>query len=619
MADPNPSKYLTITLRELDFHEPIPLRVITLGAPDWEIRIGRGSVSRVEEFAPAEDNAWFDSRVLSRRHAILRGNPTTKEIYIQDIGSMHGTFVAGKRVNTNQMEPIWPEDTVTLGADVIRGNSHFSALRFMVTSNWCDEIFHQPHAPQTNPGVRIYQNTFSADYSDEEAYSDPSIQVSSSPEENEDEHEERNTEHHSDPEDEDQVIQDSVREASIEIVVPEVTTFAVPESDDASNTQSHASGPDVSSGESPTSSPLITSDTHEDKGAPPEEISQLFQGPGICSASSDYTDHSQVLVPNSGQQPEVLPTMDENTSEEDSYGDDELENTYSDSFSSLNIPPINVDNLAKPLAACLSPSGPTDHPEHVRAPSPSDAAMVKPTTDSGLRVTLTAPPFSSLGSSNQNPGPMDNHVAQGRLSSAWAGHNSVLYEPVAHPLVPEPSESVYYPSYRPYMSLYAGPYTFQSPVMSTQAQSAASALSFASVVSQQQASKDMDGAKKRKCDQISSDECPGTNTVSSDSYSSEAKDIHATSVAIGVRETSSVNGDTLLDPSTSEVAECNASMHVEMPARKKVKKNTVKAPEQRDGGRNSFAKTAGATIAGMAIGAVGMFIGLLALPEDYFM
>ncbi|OAL39635.1 hypothetical protein AYO20_01032 [Fonsecaea nubica] len=618
MADLNPSKYLTITLRELDFHEPIPKRVITLEAPDWEIRIGRGSGSRVEEFAPAEDNAWFDSRVLSRRHAILRGNPITKEIYIQDIGSMHGTFVAGKRVNTNQMEPIWPEDTVILGSDVIRGSSHFSALRFMVTWNWCDEIFHQLDATQTNPGVRTYQNTFSADYSDEEAYSDPSIQISSNPEENEDEHEERNTEHHSDPEDEDQVIQDSVREASIEIVVPEVTTFAVPESDDASNTQSHTSGADVSGEESPTSSPLIASDTHEDKGAPPENIPHLFQGPDICSASSDYTDHSQVLVPNSGQQAEVLPTMDENTSEEDSYGDDELENTYSDSFSSLNIPSINVDNPAKPLGACLSPPGVTDHPEHVRAPSPSDAAMVKPTTESGLRVTLTAPPFSSFESSNPHSGPMDNHVAQGRLSSAWAGHNSVLYEPVAHPLVPEQSASVYYPSYGRYMSLYTDPCTFQSPMMPTQAQPP-SPLSIASVVSQQQTSKDIDGAKKRKCDQISSDECPGANTVSSDSYSSEAKDVHATSVAIGVRETSSVNGDTLLDPSTSEVAERNASMHVEMPARKKVKKNTVKAPEQRDSGRNSFAKTAGATIAGMAIGAVGMFIGLLALPEDYFM
>ncbi|OQV02935.1 FHA domain-containing protein isoform 2 [Cladophialophora immunda] len=613
MADHTPSQYLTVTLEELDSHEPIPKRVVTLEAPDWEFRIGRGTGGRIEELTPAEDNAWFDSRVLSRRHAILRANPAIKLLYIQDIGSMHGTFYDGRRLSTNERWPLWPEDTVTLGSDVIRGSSHFSALRLKVTWDWCDGTFHKPDANQAN--ARVYRNTFSADYSDEEAYGDPSARVSSDPEEDEYEPYEKSNDYHSEPEDEVQAIQDSVREPSMEIIIPEVRTFSVPESDDASNTPSHDSGADVSDEDSPVSSPLIPNDGHEDKGDAPEELSHLFLDTGVHAIRPDHTDPSQILVPSSAQQAEVLPAMDENVAEEDSYGDDELENEHSDSINSLRIPPVKIDDPEQYLAARTSPSSVTDHPGHARAPSPSDAAMVKPSTEHGLRATLAAPPFSTFDSSEQQPLFDDTTSAPGRSTSAWAGHNSVLYEPVAQQLVPEQSSTVYYP-YARYTSLYTDPFAFK-PF----AAPPPSPLSVASVIPQQQEVKDVDGGKKRKADQISSDEHLDPDTVSSDSYSPKVGDTLTASATAGVGGTSNVLGDTFLNSSTSalEVAEIAPANGIDMPVRKKAKKSKVKAPELHGTGNNSFVKTAGATIAGMAIGAVGMFIGLLALPEDYFM
>ncbi|KIY03310.1 uncharacterized protein Z520_01777 [Fonsecaea multimorphosa CBS 102226] len=617
MADHSSSKYLNLTLRELDFREPIPKRTLTLEAPDWEVRIGRGTGSRIEELTPAENNAWFDSRVLSRRHAVLRANPTTKEIHIEDIGSMHGTFVAGKRLNTNQMEPLWPEDTVTLGSDVIRGSSHFSALRFKVNWTWCDGALRQPDPNQANAGM--YQNTFSADYTDEEAYGDHPAQVLHNPKEDEYDFREKSIDYHSELDEEVQVIRDSVRGPSIEIVIPGVRTFTVPESDDASNTPSHDSGADVSDEDSPITSPLIPSHIQEDKDGAPADIPHIFHDAGFHTTNPDHADPSQVLVPSSAQQADLLPTMDEDAPEEDSYGDDELENEYSDSLSSLHNPSITIENSEQYLAR-TSLSGMGDHPEHARAPSPSDAAMVKPSIEPGFRATLAAPPFPKFDSSGQQPVLMDQDETGGRLGSAWAGHNSVLYEPVAQHVVSEQTASASYHACAPHATLYPDLFTFQTPTMSTKAPPASS-LSIAGLIRQLQAVKDVDGARKRKADQISSDERLDPNTASSDSYSSEVGDMLATTATSKVGGARSVIEDKSINPSTSasEVAESPSADDIEMPLRKKAKKDKVKAAEQCGTGCNSFVTTAGATIAGMAIGAVGMFIGLLALPEDYFM
>ncbi len=75
---------VTVHLRDVDNRDPIAERSIVLSSPDWAVKIGRGSSSGDETLRPAEDNAWFDSRVMSRAHAVLQANPDTKVCLLSD-------------------------------------------------------------------------------------------------------------------------------------------------------------------------------------------------------------------------------------------------------------------------------------------------------------------------------------------------------------------------------------------------------------------------------------------------------------------------------------------------------------------------------------------------------
>lgn len=79
---------------------------------------------------------------------------TSKEISIMDVGSMHGTHLAGRRLKTNETAVLWTRDIVTLGADVSRGPceysaagstsnadmlpASFNAVKLDVSWAWCD-------------------------------------------------------------------------------------------------------------------------------------------------------------------------------------------------------------------------------------------------------------------------------------------------------------------------------------------------------------------------------------------------------------------------------------------------------------------------------------------------
>jgi pSer/pThr/pTyr-binding forkhead associated (FHA) protein len=112
------------------------------------IPIGRASKSVSKGLLGAADNAWFDSPVMSRNHAEIAFDAeervcssaeflTSKadelqNITIQDIGSMHGTYLNGAQLPRETPMPIGDGDIVVFGAEVRRGPETFPACKFQV-------------------------------------------------------------------------------------------------------------------------------------------------------------------------------------------------------------------------------------------------------------------------------------------------------------------------------------------------------------------------------------------------------------------------------------------------------------------------------------------------------
>lgn len=53
------------------FEDTHPLRTLTITDNDKTVAIGRASKRETRKRSPAPENAWFESRVMSRDHAFL--------------------------------------------------------------------------------------------------------------------------------------------------------------------------------------------------------------------------------------------------------------------------------------------------------------------------------------------------------------------------------------------------------------------------------------------------------------------------------------------------------------------------------------------------------------------
>ncbi|ETI24871.1 hypothetical protein G647_04241 [Cladophialophora carrionii CBS 160.54] len=585
--------HVTVTLEDVDLCEPIPKRTITLRAPAWQVNIGRGTQSGYGSIAAAPDNTWFDSKVMSRNHAVLRADPVTKDILIEDIGSMHGTQLCGRRLATHQVEKIWTDDTVTLGANVVRGSAHFSALRLRVA--WKCSDSNNPHSPHSN----IYRNTFTADYySEDEAYEEPSSEILGDQEEHDYQAFEEVDGHLSEPDSEDQVIQDSVREASVEIVVPQARTFTTPDSDEASTQDSSSLG-ELSDDETESAmrSKIVT-------------LSPVYTLTPVTSTT--HLDKTEPSQPSATSPADVIhfgkSYGDDDISGPESYADDELENEYSDPLETDYIPSSQTE--AAPSSSMMNATMP---PEHGRAPSPSDAAMVKPSGESANLASSAAPPFPSYP---QYDLPFCGFVhPAGRPGPDLADNNSAFGEPVPRPPAQQrfQFDSAYHPSHTTCPPVYATPFAFQAPAVPPPAHPL-SPLSIASLV-QQQPEEESKGSKKRKADQICSDTLHA-NAAHSEFGSSEIGDLNTAPLPndADIASPTVETGEPSQPALAMEVAGRLHATNSE-PPRKKARRTKSRAGERRG---NGIIKMAAATITGMAIGAVGTVIGLAALPQDYF-
>lgn len=107
-------------------------RILLLEPGSPTAPIGRASKSISKGLFSAVDNAWFDSPVMSREHAQLTMNGDDKTITIQDIGSMHGTYLNNVELPRNVPSTLNNGDIVVFGAEVRRGPETFPACSFRI-------------------------------------------------------------------------------------------------------------------------------------------------------------------------------------------------------------------------------------------------------------------------------------------------------------------------------------------------------------------------------------------------------------------------------------------------------------------------------------------------------
>jgi hypothetical protein len=219
--------------------------------------------------------------------------------------------------------------------------------------------------------------------------------------------------------------------------------------------------------------------------------------------------------------------------------------------------------------------------------------MAKPSTHDMMR----APPFIQDSQYVQEwddaPGP-----SQARSTSAWAGHNSVLYDYM--PDVPywdysrmdwnttvsrddltlPPLE----PSRLPGITERTMTYQLEVPPIANQ-------------------------SPKRKANQISSDAASSYITAQSPELS---KMTLANAEPIANAESDSTAQSPFV-PSEADIPVQTTELDSQ-PPRKKLKKNKQRSAEQNGSGTGGFVKLAAATIVGVAIGTVGTIVGLAALP-----
>ncbi len=111
-----------IVLRDAKRYDTYETREFEL-ALNSEFPIGRASSNATKrDLMAAPHNAYIDSPVISRQHAVLTANANSgvPEVYITDKGSMHGTTLNNQRLSANMPTKLNDGDVLQFGTDVNR-------------------------------------------------------------------------------------------------------------------------------------------------------------------------------------------------------------------------------------------------------------------------------------------------------------------------------------------------------------------------------------------------------------------------------------------------------------------------------------------------------------------
>jgi hypothetical protein len=140
-------------------------RRITLTRMEPTAPVGRSSKVAAKACLAAENNAWFETPVMSREHAELTADFDKKTITLKDVGSLHGSFVRHRatpqteeRVPPNTSVQLARGDQIRFGMDIHRHQEKFPPCVVDFDSMW-----------RNLPEGKKSPNTFSVPYgSDDE-------------------------------------------------------------------------------------------------------------------------------------------------------------------------------------------------------------------------------------------------------------------------------------------------------------------------------------------------------------------------------------------------------------------------------------------------------------------
>lgn len=137
---PNNNMEVKITLTPLGQDEKQNHRTIAITPDIPSVSVGRASKNPTKGLLAAPDNAWFDYPILSRTHAKFTASRNQQEIYLQDCGSTHGTFMDKKRLEPGVEFTVGDGEVITFGQRVTSGAVTYPAKDFYVHSKWESRI-----------------------------------------------------------------------------------------------------------------------------------------------------------------------------------------------------------------------------------------------------------------------------------------------------------------------------------------------------------------------------------------------------------------------------------------------------------------------------------------------
>ncbi|KAJ5336362.1 uncharacterized protein N7506_004384 [Penicillium brevicompactum] len=180
-------QHVIVTLVPLiDSANPTRSLILNPAENQVTVAIGRCSKREIRKRTPEKDNAWYDSRVMSRDHSFITINSGRRIAHIRDNGSTHGTFLNDDKLITGLDTPLCDGDILRFGVNVDRGHDNFQAVEVKCKIYWPkreivvipDDV---PAETSTDVAAAPSKNTFAApddDEEDEDSYAEESCHES---------------------------------------------------------------------------------------------------------------------------------------------------------------------------------------------------------------------------------------------------------------------------------------------------------------------------------------------------------------------------------------------------------------------------------------------------------